>query len=256
MKTNTILFLLFAFNSICNAQSNNVPKISNLKATINRDLNLIIVNYDVSDAENDPIEIIWQLSDNNGNDYKLTNLLTSPTGDIGYPIPQGINKKITFLASSIPMSILRVRLTALDRKPLNIADLVAKVDSNVLRNRLAAIQGIRHRTAGIAKLAATQDSIRILFNGLQLGIQEQTFPYTTFTGRNIIGNKAGITSSQSVVVDAHYDSVANSPGADDNGSGTVGFLEIASILSPYPSSKSLRFIGFDLEETGLNGSQY
>ncbi len=55
-------------------------------------------------------------------------------------------------------------------------------------------------------------------------------------------------------MDAHYDTVNNAPGADDNGSGTVGVMEIARLLSRYPSKKTQRYIGFDLEEASLKGS--
>jgi Zn-dependent M28 family amino/carboxypeptidase len=85
--------------------------------------------------------------------------------------------------------------------------------------------------------------------------EEQPVPFGNYTGKNLIGNLPGTSSAEKVVInDAHYDTVSNAPGADDNGSGTVGFMEAARILSAYPFKKTLRFIGFDLEESGLVGS--
>jgi hypothetical protein len=56
-------------------------------------------------------------------------------------------------------------------------------------------------------------------------------------------------------VDAHFDTVNDAPGADDNGSGVVGFLEALRVLKPYNFDKSIRFIGFDFEETyGIAGT--
>jgi hypothetical protein len=133
--------------------------------------------------------------------------------------------------------------------------LVDQVDSTRLYNDLKFVEGIRHRTAGPAHLQAVRDSIKHLFWTSGLFGGEHTFSYSTYTGRNIIGHQPGLTAPEKVViVDAHYDTVNVAPGADDNGSGTVGMMEIARILSRYPSQKSLRYIGFDLEESGLVGS--
>jgi Zn-dependent M28 family amino/carboxypeptidase len=54
-----------------------------------------------------------------------------------------------------------------------------------------------------------------------------------------------------VLVVAHLDSIniaggpsANAPGADDNGSGSVGVLEIARALKNHTGTEDLRFILF------------
>jgi Zn-dependent M28 family amino/carboxypeptidase len=57
-----------------------------------------------------------------------------------------------------------------------------------------------------------------------------------------------------MIVDAHYDSVFNAPGADDNASGVAGVLEALEILKDYSFERSIKFIAFDLEEEGLKGS--
>jgi hypothetical protein len=57
-----------------------------------------------------------------------------------------------------------------------------------------------------------------------------------------------------VVVSAHYDSVADTPGADDNGSGTAGLLELARRLSGRRFESEVRLVFFDCEEPGLIGS--
>lgn len=59
-----------------------------------------------------------------------------------------------------------------------------------------------------------------------------------------------------VVVGAHYDSVPDSPGADDNGSALAVLLEIGRMLAPLRRRHDLRLVAFDLEETGFRGSRH
>jgi len=57
-----------------------------------------------------------------------------------------------------------------------------------------------------------------------------------------------------LIVSAHYDSVAGTPGADDNGSGLIVLLELARRLAGRPLPNELRLVWFDAEEPGLIGS--
>lgn len=60
---------------------------------------------------------------------------------------------------------------------------------------------------------------------------------------------------QVVEVGAHYDTVARSPGADDNASGVVALLELARVLADHPRERSVRLVFFGAEEKGLLGSR-
>lgn len=231
------------------------PVISNLSATPNWTNLTLDVSYVVSDNENDPLEITLQFSDNGGKTYTLSSQIPA-TGDLGFPVQPGsrsISCDLSALASTAaPLSL---RLTADDKQTFDIQALVNEVDSNRLRADLEFIEGIRHRTTGNPHLIATRDSIKNLFLNAGLQYEEQTVPLGNYSGKNLIGSRPGTSSPEKVVInDAHYDSVSNAPGADDNGSGTVGVMEAVRLLSRYPSKKTLRFIGFDLEESGLLGS--
>lgn len=57
------------------------------------------------------------------------------------------------------------------------------------------------------------------------------------------------------MIDGHYDTVEDSPGADDNGSAIVGLLECLEILQDVQFKESINFIAFDFEELGLVGSK-
>lgn len=73
---------------------------------------------------------------------------------------------------------------------------------------------------------------------------------------NIIVELTGRESPRElVVVGAHIDAVAGSPGADDNGSGVAALLEVARVLKDRPMKRSVRMIFFNLEEIGLIGSK-
>jgi aminopeptidase YwaD len=59
-----------------------------------------------------------------------------------------------------------------------------------------------------------------------------------------------------IYVGAHHDTQANSPGADDNGSGVSGLLELARVLAPLPRLRTLRLISFGAEEQLSVGSSH
>lgn len=74
--------------------------------------------------------------------------------------------------------------------------------------------------------------------------------------RNIIVEIPGTTRPDEVLVfGAHFDAVVRSPGADDNGTGTVALLEMARLLKDRPMQRTLRLVFFNLEEVGLVGSR-
>lgn len=86
-----------------------------------------------------------------------------------------------------------------------------------------------------------------------LGFEVERHAYTT--GVNVIGIRAGTTKpAERVVVSAHYDSVQNCAGADDNGTGVAGVLEAARVLSLQPHDRTLVVACWDEEERGLIGS--
>jgi Zn-dependent M28 family amino/carboxypeptidase len=58
-----------------------------------------------------------------------------------------------------------------------------------------------------------------------------------------------------VVLVAHHDTVPGSGGADDNGSGVVGLMEVARLLGPLPLRRSVVLAAVDHEELGFYGSR-
>ena len=58
-----------------------------------------------------------------------------------------------------------------------------------------------------------------------------------------------------LLIGAHYDTVTGSPGADDNASGLVVLLEVASRLRARPLARPVWLVAFCLEEQDRLGSQ-
>lgn len=79
----------------------------------------------------------------------------------------------------------------------------------------------------------------------------QAFP----GGTNIVAKRPQARpQAKRVLLVAHYDTVTNSPGADDNASGVVVALEVARQLRSRPTDHQLEVVFFDQEEQGLVGS--
>ncbi|CAM4430872.1 M20/M25/M40 family metallo-hydrolase [Paenibacillus tarimensis] len=114
------------------------------------------------------------------------------------------------------------------------------------------------RTAGSVQEAETRDYIAAEFAKYGYTVEQQAFSYTrkgnTINSTNVIATKPGL-SSKTVIVGAHYDSVAAAKGADDNASGVGVMLEAAERLAAENSAYTLKFIAFGAEEEGLQGSK-
>lgn len=110
----------------------------------------------------------------------------------------------------------------------------------------------QERTPGSAHWQAVQDLCADRFE--QLGLEVERHDYGG--GVNVIGILPGRTlPTEQVLITAHYDHIANCPGADDNGSGVAGVLEAARLLAKGRYERSLVFACWDEEETGLIGAR-
>ncbi|MEU4807274.1 M28 family peptidase [Actinosynnema sp. NPDC023587] len=84
-----------------------------------------------------------------------------------------------------------------------------------------------------------------------------TTHHASLTSYNVIADRPATFGGKGVVmVTAHYDSVPGSPGANDDGSGTVLTLELARVLRYLPTHQALRFALWGSEEQGLLGSRH
>ena len=85
-------------------------------------------------------------------------------------------------------------------------------------------------------------------------LQDFSFQERVFS--NIIVPLPGKTHPEDVVViGAHYDTVAGTPGADDNASAVATLLEMCRLLRDYSPERTLKLIFFTLEEPPIFRSE-
>lgn len=235
---------------------NQPPVLSNVEVQRSGD-KILTINYDLSDAEGNACTVSLLAGDKGAAalDFNTANA----TGDLGTSIAPGTGKKITWDFSShvtFDTTRLRLMLVADDLQPVDIQALVDQVDSVRLVGDLTFLEGVRHRTTGAAHLQETKDFLWFGFLDKALETTGQSFSYGGYSAQNIMGRQPGTsTNGDTYLLGGHFDTVDDAPGADDNGSAVAGMMEAMRILSQYPTKKSIKYIGFDLEEAGLIGSQ-
>ncbi|EPE10885.1 aminopeptidase y [Ophiostoma piceae UAMH 11346] len=78
----------------------------------------------------------------------------------------------------------------------------------------------------------------------------------TIQTTNILAQTVAGDPDNCIMVGGHSDSVAEGPGINDDGSGSITLLEVATQLSRYNVSNCVRFGWWAAEEEGLLGSDY
>jgi hypothetical protein len=159
----------------------------------------------------------------------------------------------------------RARAAAPARAPVSfvqsLVDLATEIGIEASIKELVAFP-TRHSTSASFTKASTL--VRKKLNALGYKTRLQTITVNGKKSRNVIADKAGLGKKprRIVIATAHLDSVnlqdgaaGSAPGADDNGSGSAGVLEIALAFAQHRGVHDLRLILFGGEEQGLFGSK-
>jgi Zn-dependent M28 family amino/carboxypeptidase len=118
-----------------------------------------------------------------------------------------------------------------------------------LRYHVAALEGVRHPTAAPERHRAARDYVATELRAIGLAVELVPFSFRGKTYHNVVGALPGRDARRPpVLVGAHFDSTADTPGADDNASGVAALLECAWLTAAGQPSGSVEFVGFDLEE--------
>lgn len=252
--------LLFIFCGLLAAAQNQAPQVQITNIQVDTANNSIAIQYNLSDADNDPCQVQAYLSGDSGVSYQV---IVSTTGDVGTVQP-GTNKSIN-MNYTIPdisaganynkANLFHVKLIASDMKPKDIAAMIAGIDSASVYRHMSYLEGVRHHT-NAAKKQEIRDSILDVLSTNNYQVRIQDFMWNNLPGQNFIGRKQGlIDEKKTIIVHGHYDGVVGSPAADDNATAVTGTLIAAEILGNHYFRNSLNMMTFDLEELGLRGAQ-
>lgn len=125
---------------------------------------------------------------------------------------------------------------------------------------LQSLVGERHPERSPRALKKTAHYLATQFAKSGWNVSHQSFSALGETYRNIVAVKtpsrrlSGVYSSP-LLIGAHYDTVPDSPGADDNASGLAVLLEMAARLRKLAFSRPVWLVGFCLEEQDRLGSR-
>ncbi|MEE9275503.1 MAG: M28 family peptidase [bacterium] len=129
------------------------------------------------------------------------------------------------------------------------ADLLASVEEEALRAWVAEFSGLRHGQRNPEALARKEALLIARLEGFGLPVERDPFRYGGRTHHNVVATLEGRgREGPPLLVGAHFDGSEGSPGADDNASGVAALLGAARALSLHPPARTVRFVGFNLEE--------
>lgn len=98
-------------------------------------------------------------------------------------------------------------------------------------------------------LAEAADYIESVWRQQALAVSRQTYRAHGVDCSNLEVTIPGQRDGDALLlIGAHYDSVAGSPGANDNGSGVAALLELSRQLAARPPQGAIRFVAFVNEE--------
>jgi hypothetical protein len=120
-----------------------------------------------------------------------------------------------------------------------------------LKRHVGALAGrVGERNVGRPDaLAAAAGYIRATLEALGYEVRAQDVESQGLTLQNLEVELPGDPAPQEIIVlGAHYDSIAGTPGANDNASGVAALLEIARLLAGNTYARSVRLVAFANEE--------
>jgi acetylornithine deacetylase/succinyl-diaminopimelate desuccinylase-like protein len=149
------------------------------------------------------------------------------------------------------------RITQSNDSPTEFSERRARAIVNILARKPHAVGSQEHATVG--------EYIQHELQRLKLAVSEQQSDTAIRIAgsqqsshvRNILGIVAGSDpDSKAIMLAAHYDSVANSRGASDDGAAVAALLETARAITAGPKlRRNIYFLFTDAEELGLLGAQ-
>jgi Peptidase family M28 len=226
---------------------NQLPQIKNVSVKVNPATEEVRISYRLSDKEESRLSVAFQVSDNRGATYAVNT--GNATGDIGTNVKTG-NRTITwkYAGTGIDISKAAFKIIADDGYKIGLNELLGQVDTNRIKSRLTAIAKERttQTATGKKQLSELKNMLHQTWEQQNYRVERQPFNFGEYDGENIIARKTGTVNKDSLyVLCASFDCEEESPGANANGSGLAGIMEIADILSKYNCRNTLVVLGTD-----------
>jgi hypothetical protein len=163
------------------------------------------------------------------------------------------------LASSVgftPARDLKSAVIPFSTDDSTIIEMVNQINESLLFKYHNGLMKFGPRYTGSISCTLAAEYIYDAFQQMGLDVEFHEWRYGGFHSKDVVATYYGnnLSSTAEYILCAHYDTVAVSPGADDDGSGTAAVLAIASVLSNYHFNHTIRFITFSGEEVGTYGS--
>ena len=137
-----------------------------------------------------------------------------------------------------------------------VEEVIYLLNEEMLRNYTEAIISFGARVTGSDACNKCAEYIYEKFSSF--GLNATIYNWTDFSGfrnyegMNVEGTLPG--DEKVIIFNAHFDSVENTVGADDNAAGVAALLAIAEVISKFEFNHTIKFVAFSGEEQGLLGS--
>ena len=136
-----------------------------------------------------------------------------------------------------------------------IENLLAQISADRIHEHIRALEGVRHPVTAPEALQRAEDYIHAYLRALTYQVELHPFTLDGREFQNIIATRTGVRHpDKRLLIVAHYDTVENSPGADDNASGVAVLLELARVLQPVELDRTVQLVAVNLEERQGEGS--
>ena len=148
------------------------------------------------------------------------------------------------------------QVTSIYANEQDIINMIFQVDESLVFKYLVDLTSFGPRYTNSLNCVLAGDYIFREFQKMGLETAFHNWTVRKFHSRNIVATHPGVdpTSTVEILFTAHYDTVKESPGANDDGSGVAAVMAAAAVMSQYTFRHTIKFIAFSGEEVGTYGS--
>ncbi len=139
---------------------------------------------------------------------------------------------------------------------LDVTELLKQIDESLMLGYLENLTSFGPRLTGTPACDQAAQYIYQTFQSMGLAVQYHNYTDGAATGSNVEATISGTGSDNIYIICGHFDTVADGPGADDDGSGVAAVLAAAQVMKNYEFYHTIRFVAFSGEEQGLIGSYH